>query len=107
MSVYYLCWNAGLESLLETINTCHNHPEKSSTTKINKHTASSYSLCSFDATKNKLDFYRVKSCMKNLCQDLREHAAKLIDSKKKEMMPLTNQEKNYIVSKKFAMYEKK
>ena len=45
--------------------------------------------------------------MKNLCQDLREHAAKLIDSEKKEMMPLTNQEKNYIVSKKFAMYEKK
>ena len=29
-----------LESLLEEINTCHHNPEKSSTTKINKHTPS-------------------------------------------------------------------
>ena len=29
---------ANLESLLEKMNTCHNNPEKSSTTKINKHT---------------------------------------------------------------------
>ena len=45
-----------MESLFEKIGTCHNNPEKSSTTKINKHTASSYSSftsCSFDATKNK------------------------------------------------------
>ena len=35
---------AGLESLLEKMNTCHNNPEKSSTTKINKHTPYSYSL---------------------------------------------------------------
>ena len=26
------------------MNTCHNNPEKSSTTKINKHTPSGYSL---------------------------------------------------------------
>ena len=31
-----------LESLLEKINTCHNNPKKSSTTKINKHAASGY-----------------------------------------------------------------
>ena len=35
---------ADLESLLEKLNTCHNNPAKSSTTKINKHTASRYSL---------------------------------------------------------------
>ena len=29
---------ADLESLLENMNTCHNNPEKSTTTKINKHT---------------------------------------------------------------------
>ena len=49
---------ADLECLLEKVNNCHNNPEKSSTTKINKHTPSSYSLfthCSFDRTKNKLD----------------------------------------------------
>ena len=33
---------ADLESLLEKINICHNNLEKSSTTKINKHTPSSY-----------------------------------------------------------------
>ena len=35
---------ADLESLLEKINTCNNNPKKSSTTKINKHTTSGFSL---------------------------------------------------------------
>ena len=35
---------ADLECLLEKTNTCHNNHEKSSTTKINKHTPSGYSL---------------------------------------------------------------
>ena len=35
---------ADLESLLEKINTCHNNPEKSSTTKINKQASSGYSF---------------------------------------------------------------
>ena len=64
---------ADLKSLLEKMNTCHNNPEKSSTTKINKHTPSGYTLfthCSFDATKNKLDYYRGNNCMKNFCLDL-------------------------------------
>ena len=50
---------ADIEYLLEKVSTCHNNPEKSSTTKINKHTPSGYSLFtqySFDATKNKLDY---------------------------------------------------
>ena len=65
---------ADLESLLEKMNTCRNNPEKSSTTKINKHTASGYSLfthCSFDRTKNKLDYYRGKNCMKKLLSRLK------------------------------------
>ena len=60
---------ADLESLLEKMNIYHNNAEKSSVTKINKHTPSGYSLfthCSFDTTKNKLDYYRGKNCMKNL-----------------------------------------
>ena len=59
---------ADLESLLEKMHTCHNNPEKSSKTKINKHTPSGYSLlthCSFDTTKNKLDYYRRENCVKN------------------------------------------
>ena len=45
---------ADLESFFEKMNNCHNYPERSSTTKINKHTPSGYSLfrhCSFDTTK--------------------------------------------------------
>ena len=83
---------ADLECLLEKTNTCQNNPEKPSTTKINKHTPSGYSLfthCSFDRTKNKLAYYRGKHCMKNLCLDLREHATKIINYEKKEMIPLT------------------
>ena len=52
-----------MESLLEKIGTCNNNPGKSSVTKINKHTASGYSLftdCSFDVTKNNHDYYRDK-----------------------------------------------
>ena len=33
---------ADLERLLEKMNTCHKNPEKSSTTKVNKHTSSGY-----------------------------------------------------------------
>ena len=63
---------ADLESWLEKMSTCYNNPEKSSTTKINKHTPSGYSLfthCSFDKTKNKLDYYRGEDCMKKFCKD--------------------------------------
>ena len=68
------------------MNTCHNNPEKLSTTKINRHTPSGYSLftqCSFDTTKNKLDYYRGKNCMKISCLDLGEHLTKIINYEKK------------------------
>ena len=45
--------------LHEKINSCHNDLKKPSTAKINKYTPSGYSLfkhCSFDATKNTLDY---------------------------------------------------
>ena len=35
---------ADLDSLLQKTSTCHNNLEKSSTTKINKHTPSGYAL---------------------------------------------------------------
>ena len=53
-----------LESLLEKISTCHNNPKKSSTTKINKHTAPD------------------KNCMKRFCKDLKKHAENTINCKK-------------------------
>ena len=68
------------------MNTCHNNPEKLSTTKANKRTPSGYSLfthCSFDTGKHKLDYYRDKSCMKKFCLDLKEHATKIINYEQK------------------------
>ena len=64
---------ADLECLLEKMSTCLNNPKESSTTEINKHTPSGYSLftqCSFDKTKNKLDFYKGEDCMKEFSGDL-------------------------------------
>ena len=85
MKVSFIIY-ADLESLLEKMNACHNNPKKSSTTKINKHTSSGYSLftnCSFDTTKNKRDYYRGKNCMKNFCLYLKEHAHEILTMKKK------------------------
>ena len=54
------------------MSTCHD-PNESSTTKINKHTPSGYSThCSFDESKNKLNYYRGDDCMDKFCIDLRE-----------------------------------
>ena len=77
---------ADLACLLEKISTCQNNLNESSTTEMNKHTPSGYSLftdCSFDKSKNKLDYYRGKDCMKKFCKDLRRHATKIITKRKK------------------------
>ena len=84
---------ADMESLLKQIVTCHNDPKISSKSKINLHTACGYSLfadCLFDATKNKISYYRGKDYMKKNCEDLREHMIKIIDCEKKEMISLTD-----------------
>ena len=90
---------ADLESLLEKMGTCYDNLEKSSTTKKNKHTPSGYSLfthCSFNKAEHKIDYYGGKDCMKKFCLDLREHATKIINYEKKEMIPLTKkEEKNH------------
>ena len=45
--------------------------------------------------------------MKKFCKDLRKHATKINNCEKEEMIPLTNEEKKYIVSKKSFIYAKK
>ena len=90
---------ADLECLLKKIDTCHNNPDLSSTIKINQHIPSGYSIytnCSFDKSNNKLSYYRGEDCMKRFCKDLKDHATKIIDFKKKAMIPLTKEkEDNY------------
>ena len=56
-----------LECLLKKIDTCYNNPDLPSTTKINQHIPSGYSIytnCSFDKSNNKLSYYRGEDCMK-------------------------------------------
>ena len=89
---------ADLECLLEKMSTCINNPNESSTTKINKHTPSGYSIfthCSFDKSKNKLNYYRGKDSMKKFSKDLREHVSKIINYEKKKMILLTTEGKIY------------
>ena len=99
-------------------SNCNNNPEESSTIEINKHAPSGYSLfthCSFDKTKNELDYYRGDDCTKKFCKDLREHATKIIKYEKKKVIPLTkNEEENhnkqkvcYICKKEFETNDKK
>ena len=89
---------ADLECLLQKKSTCQNNPNESSTTEINKHAPSGYSIfthCSFDKSKNKLNYYRGNDCMKKFCKDLREHATKIINYEKKKMMPQATKEEIY------------
>ena len=99
---------ADLECLLEKMSTCQNDPNKSSTTKINKHTPSGYSIftnCSFDESKNKISYYRGDDCMKKFCKGLREHSTKIINYEKK--IALTTEEKIHYKKQKVCYICKK
>ena len=60
------------------------------------HRPSGYSLvtcCSFDKSKNERSYYRGKDSMKIFCDGLKDQAMKIINYEKKEMIPLTDEEK--------------
>ena len=87
MKVHFIIY-ADLECLLEKMSTCINNPNESSTTKINKHTPSGYLIftsCLFNGSRNKLNYYRGKDCMKKFCKDLKEHATRITNYKKKRL----------------------
>ena len=48
--------------------------------------------CSFDEEENRLDHYRGRDCINKLCKNLKEHAMKIINYEKKEMIQLTVEE---------------
>ena len=78
------------------MNACQNNPTKSYTEKKAEHEPSCYSLvtyCSFDQSKNEIKYYRGEDCMKMFCKDLKDRPRKIIDYEKKEMIPLTDKEK--------------
>ena len=70
---------ADLECIIEKIDGCKNNPENSSTTKVNEHIPSGFSMStifSFRSIENNHDVYRGKDCIKEFCEFLREHAMK-------------------------------
>ena len=48
--------------------------------------------CSFDATKNRFDYYRGKDSMKKFCKDLEDQVMKIIKCEKKEKITLMSKE---------------
>ena len=72
---------------------------------------SGYSICtscSFDPTKNKLHCYKGEDFMESFCKDLREHGMKIMNYEKKEMIPLTYEEKElYEIAKSLLHMQKK
>ena len=92
--------------MLEKISMCYNDPNISSTTKINRLTPSGYSIytsCTFNKSYNKLSHYRGQDCMKMFLKccmkmlhekDLKDHAKKIINHKKKSITLLTKDEED-------------
>ena len=71
-----------------------------------------FTSCSFDEKENKLNYYRGKDCIEKVCKKLKKLATKIINYGKKEMIPLTKEEKKvlkheacYICQKEFC-YDK-
>ena len=87
---------ADLECLLKKIDTCQNNPENSYTEKKAAHRPSGYSLVTcflFDKSLNEQKYYRGEDCMKIFCKGLKDQTMKVINYEKKEMISLTNEEK--------------
>ena len=72
-----------------------NNLENSYTERKAKHEPSALAMftkCSFDARKNKLDYYSGMDCVKMLCKKLKDHVLKILNYEKKEMIPLSEEE---------------
>ena len=104
---------ADLECILPKTSSCQNNPKESYTERKAKHEPSGYSwitCCSFGASKKERSYNREKDCMERFSKDLKNQAIKLINYEKKEMIPLTNDEKKsyekqkvcYICKKEFC-----
>ena len=86
-----------LECTLKKVLSCQNNPEKSYTGKKAIHETSGWTMakiCSFDKKENKLYHYREKDCIENLCKKLKKEALELINYKKRDIIPLTQEENN-------------
>ena len=80
-------------------NGWKNDLEISSTIKVDEHSPCGYSMSmiwrfgiEWYGMEIRHDVSRREDCMKNFCEYIREHAMKVINLKKKKMIPLTNEQ---------------
>ena len=79
-----------LECILKKLQSSQNNSEKSYTEKKARHEPSGlalYTKCSFDKKENKLNNYRGKGCIEELCEKSKENAMEIINHEKKEVIP--------------------
>ena len=82
---------------IKKIDTCQNNPDLSSTTKINQHIPSGYSVytnCAFDKSYNNSSHYRGEDCIRRFCKDLKNHVTRIVDFKRKFITSLTKDEED-------------
>ena len=86
------------ECILKKVQSCQNNPEKSYTEKIARHKLSGWSLflnSSFERKEKKLNYYRGKDCAEKICKKFRGRVMEVINYKKRDIMPLTQEEINF------------
>ena len=87
---------ADLKWILQKIKACQINPTKSYTEKKAEHEPSGYSrvkCCSFDKPRTECSYYIDQDCIKIFCRDLKDSAMNIINHEKKDIIPLTNEEK--------------
>ena len=62
-------------------------------------------ICSFDKKKN--NYYRGKDCIEKLCKKIKESANEIINDKKRDIIPLTQEEVNGYNEQEICHYAKK
>ena len=89
---------ADLECLLLKQQSWQNNHKKSYTERKAIHEPYCYSLdlvSSFNVKENKHCFYRGKDCIKKFCKELKEICTRIVNYEQKEMVPLTDKEREY------------
>ena len=87
-----------IECLIKQIDTCHNNPEQTPTTRVSKHEPCGFSIVaksSITDIREKNTCYRGEDCMEKYCKKLREWVMKIVNYEMKEMIPLTEDENDY------------
>ena len=91
--------------IIEKIDGYENNPENSSTRKVSKHILSAFSMSIISSVRtieNNRGVHRGKNCMKNILESIREHAMKIINLKKNEVVNRNHMKKQ----KRFKFVEK-